>query len=142
VGFAMSIAVYERRFLQGYTRQNRLAGFAYGFLWNKYYLDWLYEKVIVAFVSGPLGRASYWVNMKIIDKAVDSVGTASVEVGEWVYGNVDQGVVDGIVNGAGEVAEGAGEALRPVQSGRVQQYGALLFSAAAVGALVLVIVVV
>jgi NADH-quinone oxidoreductase subunit L len=30
--------------------------------------------------------------------------------------------------------------LRPVQSGKVSQYGALLFGAAAIGALVLVIV--
>jgi NADH-quinone oxidoreductase subunit L len=30
--------------------------------------------------------------------------------------------------------------LRPVQSGKVNQYGALLFAAAAIGALVLVII--
>ena len=50
-------------------------------------------------------------------------------------------VVDGAVNGAGAVTEGTGEALRPVQSGKVSQYGALLFGAAAIGALILVIVV-
>ena len=38
-------------------------------------------------------------------------------------------------------AEGSGQALRPVQSGKVQQYGALLFGAAAIGALILVITV-
>ena len=37
-------------------------------------------------------------------------------------------------------AEGAGEGLRPVQSGKVNMYGALLFGAAAIGALVLVII--
>ena len=37
-------------------------------------------------------------------------------------------------------ANGTGSALRPVQSGKVNQYGALLFGAAAVGAIVLVIV--
>ena len=57
-----------------------------------------------------------------------------------VYRNIDQRVVDGAVNGSGAVANGAGSALRPVQSGKVSQYGALLFGAAAVGALVLVIV--
>ena len=38
------------------------------------------------------------------------------------------------------VATGTGEALRPMQSGKVNQYGALLFGAAAVAAIVLVIV--
>ena len=40
----------------------------------------------------------------------------------------------------GTVANETGHALQPVQSGKVNQYGALLFGAAAVGAIVLVIV--
>ena len=44
------------------------------------------------------------------------------------------------VNGSGKAARGTGGALRPLQSGKVNQYGALLFGAAAIGALVLVIV--
>jgi hypothetical protein len=58
----------------------------------------------------------------------------------WVYRNIDQRVVDGAVRGAGDAAQGAGSALRPVQSGKVNQYGALLFGATAIGALVLVII--
>ena len=53
----------------------------------------------------------------------------------------DQKVVDNVVNGSGAAVEGSGEALRPVQSGKVQQYGAILFGAAAIGALILVITV-
>ncbi|MEY3566704.1 MAG: NADH-quinone oxidoreductase subunit, partial [Actinomycetota bacterium] len=47
---------------------------------------------------------------------------------------------DGAVNGSGAAARGTGGALRPVQSGKVNQYGALLFAAAAIGALILVII--
>ena len=50
-------------------------------------------------------------------------------------------MVDRGVNGAGEAAEEAGGVLRLLQSGKVQQYGALLFGAAAIGALALVIIV-
>ena len=81
---------------------------------------------------------------------------------------VNQHIIDGVVNGAGVAGRtarrlastatstsasstapstarapwptGTGSALRPVQSGKVNQYGALLFGAAAVGAVVLVIV--
>ncbi len=53
--------------------------------------------------------------------------------------NIDQRVVDGAVNASGTVASETGHGLQPVQSGKVNQYGALLFGAAAVGAIVLVI---
>ena len=61
--------------------------------------------------------------------------TTTRDVGNFVYKQIDQGVVDGAVNGAGEAAEEAGGVLRLLQSGKVQQYGALLFGAAAIGAL-------
>jgi NADH-quinone oxidoreductase subunit L len=58
-----------------------------------------------------------------------------------VYDTVDQRVVDGMVNGTGLTAEGSGQVLRRVQSGKVQQYGALLFAGAALLAGVFVIVI-
>jgi NADH-quinone oxidoreductase subunit L len=57
-----------------------------------------------------------------------------------VYRRVDQGIVDGAVNASGEVVSSAGGALQPVQSGRVNMYGALLFGAAAVAALVFILI--
>ena len=68
------------------------------------------------------------------------VGLGGKAVGQFVYRYIDQGLVDGVVNGSGTTARGAGGALQPVQSGKVSMYGALLFGAAAVGALVLVLV--
>ena len=50
------------------------------------------------------------------------------------------GASNGSDTGSSAAAREAGGALRPVQSGKVNQYGALLFSAAAIAALVLVIV--
>ena len=44
------------------------------------------------------------------------------------------------LDGSGKAARGTGGALQPTQSGKVNLYGALLFGAAAVGALVLVLV--
>lgn len=109
------------------------------FLVNKYYLDHLYEKGIVHAVAHPIAGAANWVNQNILDGVVNGVGLAGRRVGTWAYRNLDQRVVDGAVNGSGFVAEETGEALRPLQSGRVNQYGALLFGAATVGAIVLVI---
>jgi NADH-quinone oxidoreductase subunit L len=125
--------------LKGLTKRNRVLHAGHTFLVNKYYLDHLYGRIIHA-VAYPISKAAYWFNQEVIDATVDGVGTRGRATGEWVYRNIDQRVVDGAVNGSGSAARGAGSALRPVQSGKVSQYGALLFGAAAIGALVLVIV--
>jgi NADH-quinone oxidoreductase subunit L len=110
------------------------------FLVQKYYLDHLYEKVIVHGIAHPIAKAAYWVNQNVIDGVVNGAGRAGKGTGDWVYKNIDQRLVDGAVNASGLVASEGGHALQPVQSGKVNQYGALLFGAAAVGAIVLILV--
>ena len=58
----------------------------------------------------------------------------------WSTATSTNGSVDGAVNASGTVASESGHALQPVQSGKVNQYGALLFGAAAVGAIVLILI--
>ena len=130
----------ERFQLKGITQRSKPLRAGYNFLNNKYYLDHLYEKVIVHGVAHPVAKGANWVNQHVIDGAVNTVGISTRKLGGWVYRNIDQRVVDGAVNGTGAAARGTGSSLRPVQSGKVNQYGALLFGAAAVAALVLVIV--
>ncbi len=145
-GFLLSLFVciqlYEKKNKKfiGLTERNKVLGFGYKLLVNKYYLDVLYEKIIVRSIAHPIAGAVYWFNQKVLDGVVNGAGTTAKGIAGWVYRNIDQRVVDGAVNGTGSVAQGAGSALRPVQSGKVNQYGALLFGAAAIGALVLVIV--
>jgi NADH-quinone oxidoreductase subunit L len=136
------VALYTRRDrrLVGLTERSRVARAGYLFLANKYYLDALYEGVIVRGIAYPIARGFNWVNQNVIDGVVNATGWAGRKFGGLVYRNIDQRVVDGAVNGSGAAATGSGSALRPVQSGKVNQYGALLFGAAAVGAVVLVIV--
>lgn len=126
--------------LVGLTQRNKALGAGYLFLQNKYYLDALYEKVIVHGIAHPVAQAVYWFNQNVIDGVVNGFGTVVRKVSGWVYRNVDQRVVDGAVNGSAAVAQNAGSAIRPIQSGKVNQYGALLFGAAAIGALILVII--
>jgi NADH-quinone oxidoreductase subunit L len=146
LGFIVSLALCRAVFgeapsrVKGLTQRNRVLGAGHTFLVNKYYLDALYEKVIVYGIAHPIAKGAYWVNQHVLDGIVNSVGVGGKRTGDWVYRNIDQRVVDGAVNGSGAAARGTGGALRPLQSGKVNQYGALLFSAAAVAALVLVLV--
>jgi NADH-quinone oxidoreductase subunit L len=135
--------LYQNNFgpLRNLTRRNKAAHAGYTFLENKYYLDALYENVIVYGIKKPIANACNWINQKVLDGVVNGVGVGGKLAGRWVYKNVDQTLVDGAVNGAGFLAEESGAGLRTVQTGRVQQYGALLFAAAGIAALILVIVV-
>ncbi|MEM9040441.1 MAG: NADH-quinone oxidoreductase subunit L [Actinomycetota bacterium] len=146
IGYAIAIAFctafYGRRDqrLVGLTERSRVLRGGYLFLKNKYYLDHLYENVIVRWVAYPISRAAYWVNQSILDGTVNAVGEGGKRTGQFVYDKIDQRVVDGAVNASGTVASETGHGLQPMQSGKVNMYGALLFGAAAVGAIVLVIV--
>jgi NADH-quinone oxidoreductase subunit L len=143
VAVVMVAWLYQNDFgaLRNLTRRNTLARAGYRLLENKYYLDDLYEKVIVHGISSPIAKAANWVNQRIIDGIVNGVGVGGKQLGRWTYKNLDQSVVDGAVNGAGFLAEESGAGLRTIQTGKVQQYGALLFAAAGIAALILVIVV-
>ena len=69
------------------------------------------------------------------------MGAGAVKGGQFVYDKIDQGVVDNIVNGSGAAAEGSGQGLRHMQTGRVQQYAALLFAGAAILAGIFIVVI-
>jgi NADH-quinone oxidoreductase subunit L len=142
LSWGISTMLYTRKDkrLVGLSERNRVLRAGYNLLINKYFLDVLYEKVIVKAIAGPIAAAAYWFNQNILDGILHAVARFSRVFSGWVYRNIDQRVVDGTVNNSGKATKGAGGVLAPVQSGKVSQYGALLFSAAAVAALVLVII--
>mgnify|MGYP006177461531 FL=1 len=142
LSWIVSTMLYTRKDkrLVGLTERNSALRAGYNLLINKYYLDALYEKVIVKAIAGPIAAAAYWFNQNVLDGILHAVAAVSRVFSGWVYRNIDQRVVDGTVNNSGKATKGAGGVLAPVQSGKVSQYGALLFSAAAVAALVLVII--
>jgi NADH-quinone oxidoreductase subunit L len=90
-----------------YRRSNAAASLArsfsalYTLLLNKYYVDEIYDAVIVQ----PIKRVS-----------VDGLWKA-----------VDVGLIDGSVNGVGGVVRGASSSLRRIQTGSIRTYAASLF---------------
>ena len=122
VSWFVCVALYTRRDrrLVGLTDRSRLARGGYTFLANKYYLDALYEGVIVRAIAHPIARAANWFNQNVIDAIVNGAGALGRKVGGIVYRNIDQRIVDGAVNGSGTVATGTGHgaATRPVRQGQ------------------------
>ena len=125
----------------GLTTTNPLAATGHAFLVNKYYLDHLYNDVIVAAVKGPIAKGAYWVNQNVLDKVIDTAGETSVKAGQVVYDKIDQGHIEGAVNGSGFLSNKSGQELRRMQTGKVQQYAALLFAGATILAGIFIIFV-
>jgi NADH-quinone oxidoreductase subunit L len=137
-GILLAYLYWFRDAFHGVTVRSRVAQAGYTVLLNKYYFDHLYTDIIVGDIKGPIARATYWFDQTVIDGVVNAVGVGSRETANFIYGTVDQQVVDGAVNGSGFGAEGTGQLLRRIQSGKIQQYGALLFGGAVILAGILV----
>ncbi|MBL8777824.1 MAG: NADH-quinone oxidoreductase subunit L [Acidimicrobiales bacterium] len=125
----------------GLTERNKAAHAGYTFLENKYYLDALYENVIVAGTKGPIARAMYWFNQHVLDAVVNGVATGARGTARFLYRFVDQGAIDGTVNASGHAAEGSGQLLRGIQTGKISNYAALLFGGVVLIAGIFVIIV-
>ena len=126
--------------LVGLTQRVKVLGLGHKLLVNKYYLDVLYEKVIVRSIAYPIASAAYWFNQNILDGILHGFANSTRKLSGWVYQNIDQRAVDAAVNNSATFTKSVGTVAQPTQSGKVSQYGALLFSAAAIAALVLVII--
>jgi NADH-quinone oxidoreductase subunit L len=131
-GAAIGFLYYERHLLpqlHELSERNKYARAGKTVLLNKYYLDDLYTDVIVGSIKGPIAQGAYWINQNVIDAIVNACGVGARIVGRFTYNFIDQKVVDGAVNATGFVSEEAGAGLRTTQTGRVQNYAAVLFGA-------------
>ncbi|MDQ6909487.1 MAG: NADH-quinone oxidoreductase subunit L [Actinomycetota bacterium] len=138
LGVGLAYAYYAKGLFNGLAAENPLLRWGYRVLVNKYYLDDLFINGIIRPIQYPIARAAYWINQNVIDAVVNGVGIGSRKAAYVAYDIIDQKGIDSFVNGAGLSAEEGGIVLRRTQTGRVQQYAAVLFGASALVALGLV----
>jgi len=94
-------------------------------LHNKYYVDELYGATVVR-GAVLFAQANAWFDKTFVDGLVNLAGRAG-EVFARLNGWVDTHVVDGSVNLVAMVTGELGRGLRPLQSGRIQQYLLVVF---------------
>jgi NADH-quinone oxidoreductase subunit L len=128
----------EKGPFRGLTARVPALAWMYRAMGNKYGLDVLYSDWIAGSVKGPIAAASYWFNQHVIDAVVNATGQGAVIAGRAVYDDVDQKAIDGVIIAVGAGAEESGQLLRRIQTGKVQQYAALLFAGAAILAAIFV----
>jgi NADH-quinone oxidoreductase subunit L len=100
------------------AEERTLPGFA--LMQNKYYVDEIYAATVVRGFMGlrlVLAEMDRW----IVDGLVNGLGVL-VRGASWIGGAIDQYIVDGLVNFVAEGTLTAGNKLRTLQTGRVQNY--------------------
>jgi NADH-quinone oxidoreductase subunit L len=119
-GILVARAMYRTKRLSP-DRVAALGGGAlYRIVYNKYYVDELYQRV---FVDGLLllTRAAAWFDLYVIDFIVNATATVARWV-SWLDGQFDHYVVDGAVNGVGALSAFFGGRLRRLQMGSINGY--------------------
>lgn len=97
----------------------------YRVLVNKYYIDEFYERAFIKPMQRLAEGYSRVVDRGIIDGILHVIATAAGRIGD-VFKEFNRVVIDGVGDGIPEAIADAARSLRPVQTGRVQQY--LLFT--------------
>ena len=113
-GIALAWAIYQAKALRSEELQ-RVFGPVHTLVANKYYVDDLYEDVIVR--RGVMG--------------------GFVALAQWF----DTNVVDAAVNGSAYLSRKFGDGLRWVQSGSVQAYGSVGFAGLIVAAVLMLVLI-
>lgn len=125
-GFSVGWAIFRLGKTKVDIKRSSL-GWAYRLLENKYYLDAIYMGAIIRPIRDSVSKFAYWTNQRILDGVVNAAGASMVALGRATYKGVDQGVIDGAVNGVGRLTGLIGSKLKFWQTGNVQIYAAILF---------------
>ena len=100
---------------------------------NKYYFDHLYTDVIAGGVKGPIARAAYWFNQNVLDGIVNGVAAGVTVRSAGGPTSTSTRVSSTAPSTApAPLSEALRPGAAPLQTGKVQQYGALLFGGAVV----------
>ena len=117
--------MYYRKSISPEKLKEKFA-FPYKVLYNKYYFDELYHAVII----NPMLKFSDFlfgkVDVGVVDWLVNAAGRLSVlvsDIDQWF----DSRIVDGGVNGIAAVTRKAGSGMRKIQTGQLQNYAFVIF---------------
>lgn len=126
-GIALAFLFYFFKIFSAAKVATVLGGL-YRLVFNKYFFDELYLATVV---KGTMVWSNFlsWVDKTFVDGIVNGVGRVMVRLA-GVSGATDKHVVDGMVNWVGETTTAAGQAVRRVQTGRIQQYAYFTFAGA------------
>jgi NADH-quinone oxidoreductase subunit L len=120
LGIGLAWLMYYRGSFSPDTFANAIGGLPHRLVYDKYYVDELYELI---FVRGGLAlcRLSAWFDNNVIDGIVN-LSAAVVRAWAWIGGKFDDWVVDGAVNLVATLTQFTGRRIRNLQTGAINSY--------------------
>lgn len=109
---------------EGATQMREKFSRTYDLVYNKYYVDELYDALFVNRAKD-LGSGLVVFDEKVVDGSVNA-SAAATRISAWLSGQADIHIVDRIVNLVAEIVEFFSAVFRKLQTGLVQRY-ALFF---------------
>lgn len=119
-GIFLAHLMYNRKSINPDGIAQIAGGRLHTLIYNKYYIDEIYQ---VVWVDGSLGLAKMlsWFDKNVVDGIVN--GAASVtKLVSFINGRIDLHVVDGLVNKTASLVHGVGGAVRRIQTGSINAY--------------------
>jgi NADH-quinone oxidoreductase subunit L len=114
----------------------KLLGPIYPILKNKYYVDELYNKIFIRPAIWLSDVFTNWVDRRVIDGILHATANAVGVVGSFLRNYIDKPVINGFGDLVAEVTQKLGINLRPIQTGKIQQYMVYALTTAAIFAAV------
>ena len=127
-GIFLAYAIYSKKWISAEALGKRFS-IPYKIFYNKYFVDELYEGIIVKKVlMGGLFAAARWFDSTVIDGGVNTFIIQRVIVKNFFAGlsAFDRKGVDGAVNGAAGTTLAVGKTIRKAQTGQLQFYGLII----------------
>jgi NADH-quinone oxidoreductase subunit L len=127
-GIFLAYAIYSKKWISAQALGKTFA-WPYKVFYNKYFVDELYEGIIVKKVlMGGLFAAARWFDTTVIDGGVNTFIIQRVIVKNFFAGlfAFDRKGVDGAVNGVAGTTLAAGKTVRKAQTGQLQFYGLVI----------------
>jgi NADH-quinone oxidoreductase subunit L len=128
-GVLLAFAVYYWRVFDPQETRERFPGL-YELFKNKWHFDELYSALLVR-PALVVGQWCKFFDLKVIDGLIHGAARGTVLMSRF-DGQVDSGLVDGLVNLTGRVVYGVGDWLKGAQTGLIRNY-VLFMAVAAVG---------
>lgn len=119
LGIWLAYLIYIRETISAHRIRERFGGVAL-FLENLWYLDRLYEAVLVRGLNR-WNAAVFWFDRNIVDGLVNAAGCSAEWFGRFI-GLFDNRVIDGLVNLTAVASQGLGREFSRLQSGKIQGY--------------------
>jgi NADH-quinone oxidoreductase subunit L len=124
-GIYLAYAMYYKKSISPEKLKEKFA-FPYKVLYNKYYFDELYHAIIINPVFKLSGFLFGKVDVGVVDRIVNGAGHLTAFLSD-VDGWFDNHIVDGAVNSIAALTRRAGSVMRKIQTGQLQNYAFVIF---------------